>query len=85
MEIISGKFPGHFKTGISLHSKNAVALLGLWHGARSCIKIYTFPGNTTHSDKSVFHSHSNRHHCRVWRKQNEEYHAKCIQATVKSP
>ena len=26
----------------------------------------------------------NRHQCRVWRKQNEEYHAKCIQATVKS-
>ena len=28
---------------------------------------------------------NNRHYCRVWRKQNEEYHAKCIQATVKSP
>ena len=38
-----------------------------------------------HSYKSVFYSHSNQHHCRVWRKQNEEYHAKRIQDTVKSP
>ena len=49
------------------------------------IKIHPFYGNTTHSHWSVFHSHSNRRHCRVWRKQNEEYHAKCIQATIKSP
>ena len=31
------------------------------------------------------HSHNNRRYCLVWGKQNEEYHAKCIQATVKSP
>ena len=85
MVIISSQFPGHFRTGISLHSKNVLVLIGLWHGARSYIKIYPFYGNTAHSHKSVFHSHSNRQHCRVWRKQNEEYHAKCIQATVKSP
>ena len=34
---------------------------------------------------SVFHTHNNRRHCRVWRKQNEKYHAKCIQTTLKSP
>ena len=50
--------------------------------ARSCIKIYPFCGNTTHSHKSVFHSHNSRRHCR---KQNEEYHTKRIQATIKSP
>ena len=81
MEIISCKF----RTGISLHSKNTLVLLGLWHGSRSCKNIYPFCGNTTHSHKSVFHSHSNQHYCRVWSKQNEEYRAKCIQAIVKSP
>ena len=82
---MSGKFPGHFTIGISLHSKNVLVLLGLWHGARSCIKTYPFCGNTTHSHYSLCHSHSNQQHCRVWRKQNEAYHDKCIQATVKSP
>ena len=38
-----------------------------------------------HSHKSVFHSHNNRRHCRVWRKQNEKKHAKCIKTTVESP
>ena len=28
---------------------------------------------------------TNRRHCRVWRKQNEDDHAKCIQAAVNSP
>ena len=28
---------------------------------------------------------TNRRHCRVWRKQNEDDHAKFIQTTVKSP
>ena len=70
---------------ISLHSRNFRVILDLWNGARSCINIYPFCGNTTISHKSVFHSHNNRRHCRVWRKQNEEYHANCSQSTVKSP
>ena len=74
MEIISVKFPGYSRTGISLHSRKVLVHLDLWHGTRSCIQIYLFCGNTTHS-----------HHCRVWCKQNKEYHANCIQATVKSP
>ena len=49
MELISGKFPGYFRTGISLHSRNVLALLDLWNGARSCIKIYPFCGNIAHS------------------------------------
>ena len=72
------QIPGYFRTCISLHSMNVLVLLDLWNGTRSCIKIYTFFGNTTHSHLSVCHSHNNRRH-------NEEYHAKCIQATVKSP
>ena len=39
----------------------------------------------THSPYSVFHSNNNRRHCRVLRKQNKKYLAKCIQTTVKSP
>ena len=85
MKFISGSFPGHFRTNISLHSRHALVLLELLHGARSCIKIYPFCGNTTHLHKSVFHSHNNRRHCRVWRKQNVKYHAKCIQTTVILP
>ena len=85
MEFISSEFPGHSRTGIPLHWRNVLALLELWHGARSCIKIYHFCGNPTYSHESVFHSHNNRHHCRDWSKQNEKYHAKCIQTTVKSP
>ena len=49
MELISGKFPSYFRTGISLHSRNFLILLDLWKGTRSCIKIYPFCGNTTHS------------------------------------
>ena len=45
-------------------------------------KIYPFCGKTAHSRESVFHNHNNRRHCRVWRKQNEQYHAKCIHTTV---
>ena len=33
-------------------------------------KSYSFCGNTAHL-QSVFQSHNNRQHCRVWRKQNE--------------
>ena len=51
MELFSGKFPDHFRTGIYLHSKNVLVLLGLWSGARSCRKIYPFYGNTTHSHR----------------------------------
>ena len=78
------EFPGFFRTCISLHSRNVLVLLDLWNGARSCIKIYPFCQNTTHPHESVFHSLNNRRLCRVWRKQNDEYHAKCIKATVKS-
>ena len=76
------EFSGHFRTGMPLHYRYILVLLELWHGARSCIKIYPFCGKTTHSRESVFHDHNNRRHCRVWRKQNEKYHAKCIQTTV---
>ena len=54
-------------------------------GTRACIKIYPFSGNTTHSHKSVFHKHNKRRHGRVWRIENVEYRAECIQASVKSP
>ena len=70
---------------ISLHSRHVLVLLELNHEARSCIKIYPFCGHITHSHKSVFHSHNNRRHCRVWRKQNVKYQAKLIQTTVKLP
>ena len=82
MEFISGEFPGHFRTGVSLHSRHVLVLLELWHGVL-CIKIYPFCKNATHSHKSVIHSHNNRRYCRVWRKQNVKYHVKCIQTTVK--
>ena len=71
---------------IPLYSRIVLVLLGVWHGARSRIKIYPFFDNTTHSHESVFYSHNNnQHHCRVWRKQNEKYNAKSTQTTVKSP
>ena len=85
MEFISGEFPWPFQNGYSLHSRNVLALLDSWHDARSCIKIYPVCGNTTHSHESVFHSHIIRRHCHTWRKENEKYHAKCIETTVKSP
>ena len=85
MEFISGEYPGHFRTIISLHSKHVLVLLELYHEARSCIKIYPFCGHITHSHLSVFHSHNNRRHCRVWRKHNVKYQAKLIQTTVKLP
>ena len=49
MEFMSGKFPGHSRMGIPLQSRNILVLLEFWHGARSCIKIYSFCRNTTHS------------------------------------
>ena len=80
-----GKFPGHSRRDVPLHSRNVLVLIELWRGARLCIKIYHFFGNTTYSHESVFRSHNNRRYCRVWRKQKEKHHAKCIQTTVKSP
>ena len=49
MGFMSRKLSGHSRTGIPLHSWNVLVLLELWHGSRSCIKIYTFFGNTTNS------------------------------------
>ena len=85
MELISGEYPGHFRTIISLHSRHVLVLLELYHEARSCIKIYPFCEHITHSHYSVFRSHNNRRHCRVWRKQNVKYQAKLVQTTVKLP
>ena len=31
MVLISGEFPGYFRLGIPLHSKNVQVLLKLWH------------------------------------------------------
>ena len=31
MELVSGKFPGYFRTGILLHSMNVLVLLDLWN------------------------------------------------------
>ena len=56
-------------------------LLQLCHSAISCLKIYPFWWNTAHSYESVFHSHNNWRHSRVWRKQNKKFHAKCIQVS----
>ena len=85
MELIFGEFPGHFRLGTPLYSRNVLSLLELLPVTISCIKIYPFCGNTKHSHASVFHSHNNQCHFRVWCKQNEKYHAKCIQTNVKSP
>ena len=79
--IHAGNSPGYSRRGVILHSKNVLVLFEVWRGARSCIKIYHFFGNTTHSHRSVFRRHNNRRYCRVWRK----HHAKCIQTTVNSP
>ena len=84
-KLISGEYPGHFRTIISLHSRHVLVLLELYHVARSCIKIYPFCGHITHPHRSVLHSHNNRCHCRVWRKQNVKYHSKLIQTTVNLP
>ena len=48
LEFISGEFLGHFRTGVSLHSRHVLVLLELWHDIL-CIKIYLFCKNTTHS------------------------------------
>ena len=34
MVLISGEFPGHPRTVISLHARNVLILLKLWHDAR---------------------------------------------------
>ena len=44
MEFIYEELPGHFSTDMPLHSRYILVLLELWHGARSCIKIYPFCG-----------------------------------------
>ena len=46
---MSGEFLGHSSTNIPLHSRNDLVFLELWHDAWSCIQIYSFCGNTTHS------------------------------------
>ena len=84
-KLISGEYPGHIRTIVSLHSRHVLVLLELYHVTRSCIKIYPFCGNITHSHRSVLHSHNNRRHCRVWRKQNVKYQAKLIQTTINLP
>ena len=84
MEFIFGEFPGHFISGTLLYSRNVLSLLELWHVTISCIKIYPSCGNTKHSREAVFHSHNNQCHCRVWRKKNKKYHAKCIQTNIRS-
>ena len=83
--IYVGKFPGHSRRGDLLHSRNVQVLLELWHGARSCIKIYHLFGAATHLQESVCRSRNNGRYCRVLRKQNKKHHAKYIQTTVKSP
>ena len=35
---MSREFPGHFRAGVPVHSRNILVLLELWHGARSRIK-----------------------------------------------
>ena len=85
MEIIFGEFPGHFRLGTLLYSRNVLSILELLHVTISCIKIYPFCGNIKHSHASVFQSHNNQRHCLVWRKQNEKDNAKCIQTNVRSP
>ena len=86
MEVIFGEFPGHYRLGNPdpLYSMNALSLFELWHVTISCIKIYPSCGNTKHSHESVFHSHNSQCNCRVWRKHNEKYYAKCIQTNIRS-
>ena len=47
--LMSCQFPCHSIMGFPLQSWNVLVLLELWHGGISCIKIYPFCGNTTHS------------------------------------
>ena len=54
MEFMSVELSGHSKSGIPLHSRNIIVLLQLCHSARSCIKIYPFCRNTTHSMSLYF-------------------------------
>ena len=49
MGSMSGEFLGHSRTGIPLPSTNVLVSIELWHGARSCIQIFSTCGNTTHS------------------------------------
>ena len=49
MGFMSRKFSGYSRTGIPLHSWNVLVLLELWHGARSCKKIYPFFCKTMNS------------------------------------
>ena len=85
MEFIFGEFPGLFRSGTLLYSRNVLSLLELCHVTISCIKIYPSCGNIKHSREYVFYGHNNQCHCRVRRKQIEKYHAKCIQTNVRTP
>ena len=38
VELISGKFPGYMRTGISLHSRNVLVLLDLWNGTKASLR-----------------------------------------------
>ena len=46
---LAKKIPWQFQEGYFYHSRNVLVLLELWHGVRSCIKIYPFCRNTTPS------------------------------------
>ena len=50
---MSRQFPSHSTTGIPLNSWNVLVLLELWHGAISCIKIYSV--GTQHIDIFQYH------------------------------
>ena len=85
MEFTFGIFPGHFRSGTLLYSRNVLSLLEFWIVTISCIKIYPSCRNTKHSHESVIYRHHNQGRCLVWSKQNEKYHAKCIETNVRSP
>ena len=74
MEFLSGEFHGHFRTGIPLHSRHVLVLLELWHGATSSLR-YIPSVETQPVHVSLYFTVITI----VWHKQNEKYHAKCIQ------
>ena len=74
IEFLSGEFPGHFRTGIPLHCRNVLVFLELWHGAKSSIR-YIPSVETQPVHASLYFTVI----AIVWSKQNEKYHAKCIQ------
>ena len=78
---MSGEYPGHFRTGISLYSRNVLVLLEFLHGKRSCVKIYPFCGTQLIHKEFVFRSNNND--TIVMFGANRMYHAMCIQITIK--